>query len=190
METTETPIGELTLPPESESAFAMEAESAPAVDGEVTAPAEEAAPPEEAAALFEEAECAEPTPADEGQALPAGGSDEDYRAVMQADLAALSAVFPRLRGESDLSSLRNPARYGPLRVAGLTPSEAYLATEGLALLGGDNRTHLAPSLGRAQGGAHHRMTVGEWEEARALFPQLSDKEIEGLWRRTAAIRPR
>ena len=122
-----------------------------------------------------------------------GGEEEARFAELErADLAALAEAMPELGGLSDLSSLTSPGRYGELREAGLSPIEAYLATEGQRLLrrAHDTRGHLKSSVGRASGTAGMRLGASELSAARELFPALSDREIEALWRRVEHPRGR
>ena len=118
------------------------------------------------------------------------GDDGYYARLAEEDLAAIRAAAPELALPRSLSELRDPARYGELREAGLTPLEAYLAVEGRRLQrpphGG--RDHLAPSVSRTAARGGGRIATGELLAARDLFPSLSDGEIESLWRRTRSAR--
>ena len=123
----------------------------------------------------------EKTPGD-GCEIPA----TDYERMAEEDLAALKAAVPELAGLGSLGELSDPSRYGALREAGLSPVEAYCALHAKKLLSGrtaDNRAHLAPSMGRTTSAVGARLSARELDEARALFPSLSDREIEGLYRR-------
>ena len=117
-------------------------------------------------------------------------TDTYYRELAESDLAEIRESGAGIRTPGSLSELRDPYRYGELRAAGLSPLEAYLATEGRELLlpTRDGRAHLAPSIGRAAVGAGGRMATGDLLSARELFPSLSDSEIESLWRRTRGAR--
>lgn len=125
----------------------------------------------------------EGTPAEEEAAEEEAAPD--YRKLAEEDLLALRAAVPELRDAESLSALSDPGRYGELREAGLSPLEAYLATEGRRLLSRprDNRAHLVSSLGRTASAAGGRISAAELHAARDLFPGLGDGEIEALWRR-------
>lgn len=129
---------------------------------------------------------AEEEPSPEEEAVPEEGApgmtDADFARLAEEDLSELRAHLP---GLSTLAALSDPHRYGELREAGLSPLEAYLATDGKRLLGKrqENRTHLASSLLRSSRPAGGRIGADELTEARELFPSLSDREIEALWRR-------
>ena len=130
----------------------------------------------------------EVAPPEEGspEEAPAGAEPSpDYRRLAEEDLLALAAAVPGLAGAESLSVLSDPFRYGELREAGLSPLEAYLATEGKRLLSRprDNRAHLVSSLGRTASAAGGRISAAELSAARDLFPGLGDGEIEALWRR-------
>ena len=129
----------------------------------------------------EETPAAEETPGDGGE-FPT----PDYQRMAEEDLAALRAAVPELAGLSSLAELSDVSRYGALREAGLSPVEAYCAMHAKRLLQGrtgDNRAHLAPSMGRTTSAVGAHLSARELDEARALFPSLSDREIEGLYRR-------
>lgn len=117
-------------------------------------------------------------------------SAPDYQKMAEEDLYALKAAIPELSALSSLSELAAPARYGALREAGLSPVEAYCASHSHLLIRArqDNRAHLAPSVGRTSSAVGARMSVSQLDEARTLFPSLSDREIEGLFRRVSGAR--
>ncbi len=136
---------------------------------------------------------------DEGMAKteegePDGGKAEaetsadgvDFSELEAADAAALHALFPHRFGSGSLAELENPARYGELREAGLSPVEAYCASHYEALLAArrpNTRAHLDSCAGRTAKSGADRMSATELSAARELFPSLSDGEIEGLYRR-------
>jgi hypothetical protein len=109
----------------------------------------------------------------------------DYAALAREDLAALTAEVAELAGLTSLSALPDPARYGELRELGLSPAEAYYATAGgrAKRATAADRAHLAASVGRAAATAGVRPSAAELAEARDLFPSLTDREIEALYRR-------
>ena len=97
------------------------------------------------------------------------------------DLNHLKSCFGELKNISDISELPNPIRYSALRDLGLTPEEAYLATSQRTR--GDNRTHLKAAVPGASRAPYGSMTKREWNIARALFEDISDSEIERLYKR-------
>ena len=109
----------------------------------------------------------------------------DYAAMAREDLTVLTAEVAELAGITSLSALPDPARYGELRELGLTPAEAYYATAGGRQKRPTeaSRAHLGASVGRAAATAGIRPTAAELAEARDLFPSLTDREIEALYRR-------
>ena len=111
--------------------------------------------------------------------------DEDFARQAEEDLAVLSRHFPSLLPDG-LASLRHPGRYGELREAGLSPVEAFCASHHELILSGgrgDNRAHLGSCIPRGASLAAGQLGARELEEARELFPSLSDGEIEALYRR-------
>ncbi len=119
-----------------------------------------------------------------------GALNAYYESLASSDLAAIRAGAVGIRVPASLTELSDPARYGALREAGLSPLEAYLATEGTSLLSAarDGRTHLSPTVSRAAARTGGRMATGDLLSARELFPSLSDGEIESLWRRARGAR--
>ena len=118
---------------------------------------------------------------------PEKASDEssettvDYAEVIKEDLKLLSEIFSELRDIRDITDLDNPLRYAQLRDLGLSPAEAYLATA-QRRKGTDNRSHLRSSIPARRSAQNLSMTRGELEEARELFPSLSDSEIHKLYK--------
>lgn len=107
----------------------------------------------------------------------------DYARLAEEDLATLRREFPTLRSVRSIAELPNCARYGALRDLGLSPKEAYLAIGGGAPTRQDNRAHLRSSVPRAHAGITSMMTGAELESARMLFGNLSDSEINRLYRK-------
>lgn len=132
-------------------------------------------------------------PEGDGMPTPDGEADEaptpDFSAIEQEDLCTLREEFPELATAASLTALSDPARYGELRELGLTPREAYLATEGHRRAPvRDTRLHLGSSIGRTARPAGGRLGAAELDAARDLFPSMTDGEIEALWRRVAEPR--
>ena len=157
-------------------------------EGEALAPP--SAEPLLAGEPHEEAPCGEDILEEESQkATEEEAGEECYAALAEADLATLREEGMGLRLPQSLTDLSDPARYGALREAGLSPLEAYLATEGMHLLRErDGRTHLSPTVGRTAAPSGGRMATGDLLLGRDLFPSLSDGEIESLWRRARGAR--
>ncbi len=124
----------------------------------------------------------------EEENLPAAAEAEspadepkDTAALLEEDISSLGELFPELSDITSITELQNPTRYAALRDLGLSPKEAYLATSERKMP--DNRAHLRPSVPAYAGRTHTQMTSREWNEARALFEDLSDSEIEKLYRK-------
>lgn len=109
-------------------------------------------------------------------------SNEDYaEEVINSDLEELKREFPELSDTKDITEIHNPTRYAALRDLGLSPTEAYLATTPRVVR--DNRSHLKGTPTATARRPVSAMTHREWQEARALFEDLSDSEIEKLYKR-------
>ena len=173
----------------------MENQALP-LDGEgmITATAAEDGAPDDTGILPQKGETAvgaetgdEPSPeeADEGR-----DTATDFSALATEDLAALQAAFPALSGMASLAELADPVRYGELREAGLSPIEAFCAShhQMLTTRHTDSRRHLSPSIGRAASAPGGRISAAALSDARELFPSLSDREIEALYRRVNPTR--
>ena len=106
---------------------------------------------------------------------------EDTGSILAKDVEDLKLEFPELHELSDISELDNPTRYAALRDLGLTPREAYLATSSAQKQ--DNRSHLRPTPAVNTRRPASSMTMREWQIARSLFENLSDGEIEKLYRK-------
>ena len=106
---------------------------------------------------------------------------EDTGSILAKDVEDLKLEFPELHELSDIAELDNPTRYAALRDLGLTPREAYLATSSAQKQ--DNRSHLRPTPAVNTRRPASSMTMREWQIARSLFENLSDGEIEKLYRK-------
>lgn len=100
--------------------------------------------------------------------------------TLDSDLEILKAEFPELTELSGITQLKNPTRYGALRDLGLSPIEAYLATNQRAPLP-DNRAHLTSGVPISARPPAFAMTKGQMSEARELFEGMSDAEIQKLY---------
>ena len=105
----------------------------------------------------------------------------DYEALIASDVEALRSQFPELRGIKDITDLNNPLRYAALRDLGLTPEEAYLATAKRHTQ--DTRAHLRSAHGRSAAASASIMSHQELSVARELFPNLSDADLQRLYKR-------
>ena len=121
-----------------------------------------------------EGEADSDTPVDDGEI--------DYAAVLDADMAELRAEFPELDGMKDIYELANPVRFGALRDLGLSAREAYLASGGRRTVY-DNRRHLTASVPRTAISAVVSMPRRELDMARELFGDMSDTDIQKLYRK-------
>lgn len=106
---------------------------------------------------------------------------EDSPALtLDSDLEILKAEFPELSGLTGITGLKNPTRYGALRDLGLSPAEAYLATNQRAPLP-DNRAHLTSGVPISARPPASAMTKGQMSQAREIFEGMSDTEIQKLY---------
>lgn len=112
----------------------------------------------------------------------------DYEAMAREDLAVLQSKFPTCRGITHIGELQNPLRYAELRDLGLSPEEAYLATNyaRLSAYQKDNRSHLYSAIPKSAKGESIRADA--LAQARDLFGDLSDGELISLYRRATNTR--
>ncbi len=106
----------------------------------------------------------------------------DYAELARADMRELSEIFPHLAGKRSIAELDNPLRYAALRDLGLSPKEAYLATADPASRY-DNRSHLLSAVPKRMGTQEKIMSQNELERARELFSDLSDRELQRLYKK-------
>ena len=106
----------------------------------------------------------------------------DYSKIVEEDLRALKEEFAELASLKDIYELKNPIRYGALRDLGLTAKEAYLASGGMRSVS-DNRAHLHSSVPKGAISPLGEIPRKEFEMARELFSDLSDGEIQKLYRK-------
>lgn len=166
---------------------------------DVPAPADAAGAADAAdAAAFTMGAAAEPADgngagAESGTGSAAGESDDadatgegvDYAALAARDLGEIKRLAPALAGLSHLAELPNALRYAALRDAGLSVEEALHAAchAYLAPRAADNRAHLRSAVPIGAAGTPSRMTAAEMREARELFGDLTEGEIERLYAR-------
>ena len=110
-------------------------------------------------------------------------SDEypDYEAIIARDISELASEFAELKDLKDITELNNPLRYAELRDLGLTPREAYLATA--KRYKQDNRAHLRTAHGKNARASLGSMSNEELSVARELFPDLSDSDLQKLYKK-------
>ena len=118
----------------------------------------------------------------EAEAEPAEATD--YRALELADIEELKSTFGELREIQSITELKNPLRYGALRDLGLTATEAYLASEGpRRRTAYNNRSHLSSAVPAESYGSYIGMTRAELDGAKQIFGDLSDAEIQRLYKK-------
>lgn len=122
-----------------------------------------------------------------GQTPPPEELNPDYAAMAASDLSEIQSAFPELRHVKSLTELESLERYAELREAGLSAVEAAAATqyERLRKPREDTRLHLSSSVPLHTATPSSRISLGELQAARDLFPSLSDREIEALYKRAS-----
>ena len=108
----------------------------------------------------------------------------NYAALAEEDMRYLITLFPHLEGKKSVAELDNPLRYAALRDLGLSPTEAYLATN-YKPRPYDNRSHLQSAVPRRASSASELLSTHELEAARELFAGLSDREIQRLYKKVS-----
>lgn len=101
--------------------------------------------------------------------------------ILDSDIKELREKFGELSDIEDITSLPNPTRYGALRDLGLTPTEAYLATRPISKSA--TTSHLKSSVPRVAQPPLGSMTKQELSQARGLFSDMDDTEIQRLYKR-------
>lgn len=114
-----------------------------------------------------------------------GDGVTDYAALAAEDLRRIKCMAPSLAGLTHLAELPNALRYAALRDAGLSVEEAlYAACHAFVTpQAADNRAHLRSAVPIGAAGTPSRMTAAEMREARELFGDLTEGEIERLYAR-------
>ena len=109
----------------------------------------------------------------------------DYAAMAAADLAEIKRLDPTYAPAAHLSELPFARRFAALRDMGLSVAEALSAVTP-RFSPYDTRSHLRPS---APGGARNPegcLSAEEMKAAKVLFSDLSEKELQSLYRRVTA----
>ena len=109
-------------------------------------------------------------------------SSDDVTSTVDRDLEELRAEFPELSELESVTQLNNPIRYAALRDLGLSPAEAYLLTS-RKRIEYDNRAHLTSSVPASAKSPGHGMSNRELEEMREIFGEISDSEINKLYKK-------
>lgn len=108
----------------------------------------------------------------------------DYEALAEKDIEELRREFHEARELRSITELDNPVRFAELREMGLSPREAYLATQKTKARH-DNRSHLVGSMPSVRGGRAASMTQSELYQAREIFSGMSDTEIQALYKKVS-----
>lgn len=111
-------------------------------------------------------------------------SDEEAGAgiSLDADLEELKREFSELSGAESITELKNPVRYAALRELGLSAKEAYLATTPRPA-SPDTKSHLHSSVPSSVKSPYGAMSRREMREARDLFSDMNDAEIQSLYQK-------
>jgi hypothetical protein len=110
----------------------------------------------------------------------------NYEQIAKNDLAELKALFPALSNLTSITQLENPLRYAALRDLGLSAKEAYLATTEIRTPYYDNRAHLSSAVPGMASAAKDDMTSAQLADARMIFHDLSDREIQRLYKKVTS----
>ena len=122
------------------------------------------------------------------------GEEIDYSRIAAEDLSEIKRLFPEFSDLEDIRQLNNATRFGELRDAGLSVSEALAATNmdrmmtSLAqkIARSDGKSHLRSAVPVASSVHKNRMSAEELHSARELFGSLSDRELEHLYKRATS----
>jgi hypothetical protein len=112
-----------------------------------------------------------------------------------ADLNELHSLFPETKGISKFEDIPNCKRYAQLRDMGLTAKEAYTAANPDARSKAvaasvkqqtinASKAHLKSNVPIASKDTSVKITRGEMEQMRELFPDKSTKELIALYKKT------
>lgn len=118
-----------------------------------------------------------------------------FEKKMQDDLAAIHAAYPETRKYNSVMEFPNFKRFAELRDSGNTPTEAFDAAHPQAIRESaasatrqqslnNTKNHLRSAVPKGSKDNSVTMTKKELSECRRMFPNLSDKEILALYRKT------
>ena len=111
--------------------------------------------------------------------------EKDYAKMLEEDLAEIKREFPELPENFSVTDIKDPLRFGALRDLGLSAKEAYLAVGGKAFAS-DNRSHLRATAPRAAHTGISEIPRSEMRIARSVFSDMSEGELEKLYRRVSS----
>jgi hypothetical protein len=117
----------------------------------------------------------------------------DYERLASEDLSEIKRLFPNLSSLSDIRELDNVARFGELRDSGLSVKEAFIATNFNRILASlaekaarsDGKSHLRSAIPSVSAPPVNSMSAEQLHSAREIFGNLTDKEIENLYKRVS-----
>jgi hypothetical protein len=130
-------------------------------------------------AEFEQADDAESIKNEESE-HNVGANQTDPSVTVDGDISELKKEFGELINIEKISDLQNPTRYAALRDLGLTPTEAYLATQAPRSAGKSHLTSSVPRTAKPPVGA---MSKEALREAREIFYDMDDGEIQRLYKK-------
>ena len=115
----------------------------------------------------------------------------DFEKMANEDLAEIKRLFPSFSDVSHLRELDRASRFGEMREAGFSVEEALMATNYERIFETiikkarqiNGKSHLMSVAPAASGNDSGGMTVEEMREAKEIFGDLSDREIQALYKR-------
>ena len=127
-------------------------------------------------------------------------AEELYKKVLfdqmvNADLSVLHAKYPETINMTKFEDIPNYKRFGELRDLGLSAEEAYAAANPSATRAAvaasvkkqslnETKAHLHSNVPKAAKNNSVYISKAEMEECRELFPEMSDKDIIALYKKT------
>lgn len=117
-----------------------------------------------------------------------------YEQMKASDLAAIHAEYPETKKYKSVEEFPNFKRFGELRDGGASPGEAFIASHSKQVQSfasgvgrqkalNESKNHLRSVVPKASEDKSVKMSPGELETYREMFPDKSDKEILSLYRR-------
>jgi hypothetical protein len=119
---------------------------------------------------------------EEEEAISAQPTEEDYARLAEEDLAEIKRLDPTYLALSHLSQLPFARRFAALRDMGLSVREA-LAASNPRFPKENGKAHLLPSASKGASSPLGTLSGEEMRHAKALFSDLTDAEIQKLYRR-------
>ena len=115
--------------------------------------------------------------------------------MIDTDMNELHSLFPETKAVTKFEELPNARRYAELRDMGLTPKEAYSAANPEARREAvvasvkqqtinASKSHLKSNVPVASKDTSVKISRGDMEMYREMFPNKSDKEIIALYKKT------